>query len=222
MLVTSRSYVEYEAMFDLTELPGTELPDSVLDCCAGGSEFVAEAAARGADAVAVDPAYGLPPGELAEVVRRSLPVTAGIIEDHADRFVWHWYGSPGRKHRLRADAAERFVADLAAAPGRYVEGSLPDLPFADRRFSLVLCSHLLFTWAGHYDRDWHLAALRELVRVSRSEVRVFPLVAQGAGDPVPYLPELLDQLAADGIRHEFRKVPYEFQLGADSMLVLTR
>jgi len=29
-------------------------------------------------------------------------------------------------------------------------------------------------------------------------------------------------LAADGVRHEIRKVPYEFQQGADEMLVLTR
>lgn len=217
MLITSRSYAEYEAMFDLGDLPG-----SVLDCCAGGSGFVAEAAARGVDSVAVDPAYGLPADELVDAVRRSVPATAGIIADHAERFVWHWYGSPERKHELRVAAAERFAADFATSPGRYVPGGLPKLPFPDGRFDLVLCSHLLFTWSDQYDRDWHLAALRELARVSRSEVRVFPLVRQGDGEPVPYLPDLLDRLTTDGIRSEIRKVPYEFQVGADRMLVLGR
>lgn len=198
----------------------SDLPVSVLDCCAGGSGFAAEAAARGVDAVAVDPAYGLPAAELVDAVRRSLPATAGIVDGHAENFVWHWYGDPERKHRFRVEAAERFLQDLAATPQRYVAGSLPDLPFEDDRFELVLCSHLLFTWADRFDRDWHLAALRELIRVSRSEVRVFPLVLQGAGEPLAWLPELLDCLAADGVRNEVRKVPYEFQAGANEMLVL--
>jgi hypothetical protein len=214
VLVTSRSYVEYEAMFDLTELP-----DSVLDCCAGGASFTAEAVERGVDAIAVDPAYELPAAELVDTVRRSLPATAGIVDEHAGSFVWNWYGSPERKDELRIEAADRFLQDVSIAPERYVPGSLPKLPFGDGRFDLVLCSHLLFTWADKYDRDWHLASLRELVRVSRSEVRIFPLVQQGAGDPVDYLPDLLAELA--GVTSEIRKVPYEFQAGADEMLVLS-
>lgn len=215
MLVTSRSYAEYEAMFDLTELPG-----SVLDCCAGGAGFTAEAAARGVDAIAVDPAYELPAAELVDTVRRSLPAGGAIVDEHADRFVWKWYGTPAHKDDLRIEAADRFLQDVSIAPERYVPGSLPELPFDDRRFELVLSSHLLFTWADKYDQDWHLAALRELVRVSASEVRVFPLVQQGAGEPVTYLPELLTEL--EGVTAEIRKVPYEFQVGADEMLVLSR
>jgi hypothetical protein len=215
LLVTSRSYAEYEAMFDLTELPG-----SVLDCCAGGAGFTAEAAARGVDAVAVDPAYELPAAELVDTVRRSLPAGGAIVDEHADRFVWKWYGTPAHKDDLRIEAADRFLQDVSIAPERYVPGSLPELPFEDRRFELVLSSHLLFTWADKYDQDWHLAALRELVRVSASEVRVFPLVQQGAGEPVTYLPELLKEL--EGVTAEIRKVPYEFQVGADEMLVLSR
>ncbi|TCC53588.1 hypothetical protein E0H75_07850 [Kribbella capetownensis] len=215
MLVTSRSYAEYEAMFDLRELP-----DSVLDCCAGGASFTAEAAARGVDAIAADPAYELEPSELVDTVRRSLPATAGIVDEHQGSFVWHWYGSPERKDQYRIEAADRFLQDVSVAPERYIAAGLPELPFGDRRFDLVLCSHLLFTWADKYDRDWHLAALRELIRVSNAEVRIFPLVLQGAGEPVAFLPEILDEL--DGITWETRKVPYEFQVGANEMLVITR
>lgn len=215
MLVTSRSYEEYEAMFDLKQLP-----DSVLDCCAGGASFTAEAAARGVDAIAADPAYELEPAELVDAVRRSLPATSGIVDEHQGRFVWHWYGSPERKDQYRIEAADRFLQDVAAAPERYVAAGLPELPFGDRRFELVLCSHLLFTWADKYDQAWHEAALRELIRVSSAEVRVFPLVMQGAGESVPYLRELLEGL--EGVTYEIRKVPYEFQVGADQMLVITR
>ncbi|MGW1347000.1 class I SAM-dependent methyltransferase [Kribbella sp. NPDC002412] len=215
MLVTSRSYAEYEAMFDLTVLP-----DSILDCCAGGSSFTAEAAARGVDAIAADPVYELEPAELVDTVRKSLPAGSGIVDEHAGSFVWHWYGSPERRDELRIDAADRFLQDVATAPQRYIPAELPDLPFGDRRFELVLCSHLLFTWADTFDRDWHLAALRELIRVTNSEVRIFPLVLQGTGAPVGFMPELLDAL--DNITWEIRKVPYEFQAGANEMLVLTR
>ena len=215
MLVTSRSYAEYEAMFDLTELP-----ESVLDCCAGGASFTAEAAARGVDAIAADPAYELEPAELVDTVRRSLPATSGIIDEHSGSFVWNWYGTPERKDQYRIEAADAFLQDVSVAPERYVAAGLPELPFGDRRFELVLCSHLLFTWADRYDRDWHLASLRELIRVSNHEVRIFPLVMLGAGDSVPYLPELLEAL--DGVTWEIRKVPYEFQVGANEMLVLTR
>jgi ubiquinone/menaquinone biosynthesis C-methylase UbiE len=121
---------------------------------------------------------------------------------------------------LRIEAADRFLQDVSIAPERYVAGSLPELPFEDERFDVVLCSHLLFTWADKYDRDWHLAALRELVRVSRREVRIFPLVNQGSGEPVEFLPDLLEALRP--VTSEIRKVPYEFQVGADQMLVLTR
>jgi ubiquinone/menaquinone biosynthesis C-methylase UbiE len=202
-------------MFDLTELP-----ESVLDCCAGGASFTAEAAARGVDAIAADPAYELEPAELVDTVRRSLPATAGIVDEHAGSFVWHWYGTPERKDQYRIEAADRFLQDVAAAPERYVAAGLPELPFEDRRFELVLCSHLLFTWADKYDQDWHLAALRELIRVSNREVRIFPLVMQGAGEPVPYLQELLDAL--EDVTCTIRKVPYEFQAGANEMLVITR
>src|SRR6059058_2522930 len=74
-------------MFDLKELP-----DSVLDCCAGGAGFTAEAAARGVDAIAADPAYELDHPELVDSVRKSLPATSGIVDEHHGSFVWHWYG----------------------------------------------------------------------------------------------------------------------------------
>jgi len=214
MLVTSRSFAEYEAMFDLTTMPA-----SVLDCCAGGSGFTAEAARRGVDAMAADPVYELPAVELVEAVRRSAPAAYGIIQNNADHFVWDWYGSVEARDAMRSEAAEAFVRDLADNPGRYVAASLPDLPFESGQFELVLCSHLLFTWADKFDLEWHLQALRELVRVSDGEVRIFPLVLQGPGTPVPFLPELLERL---GLPAEIRKVPYEFQAGADEMLVVSK
>jgi hypothetical protein len=52
VLITSRSYGEYRAMFGLT---ADDLAGGVLDVCAGGSSFIAECSARRVPAWAVDP-----------------------------------------------------------------------------------------------------------------------------------------------------------------------
>lgn len=212
MFVSSRSAAEYRAMFDLA--PG-DLTGSVLDCSAGGSSFTAETEGW---VVAVDPAYALGRREVVERVRAGLGEGVRIIDENSDRFEWDWYGSPGRRAEMRRAAAERFVADLQERPERYVAGALPDLPLCSGGVDLVLCSHLLFTWADQLGEEWHRRALAELVRVARREVRVFPVVVQGTGEPVAFLDGLRDELHALGHHTELRDVPYRFQRGGDQML----
>jgi SAM-dependent methyltransferase len=204
-------------MFDLDE---DALGGAVLDCSAGSSSFVAELRERGGDATAVDPAYALSRAELATVANRSLDDGDRIIQRHDDRFLWSWYGTPEHRHRLRSTATERFLRDILEHPVRYVAGALPRLPFADRSYDLVLCSHLLFTWSNQFDDVWHLAAITELLRVARREARIYPLVVQGSGDAVPFFAELVSILDAAGHGVEIRHVPYAFQRGADAMLTV--
>ena len=217
MLVTSRSFEEYVALFALDP---HRLPGRVLDCSAGASGFVAGATGRGVDAVGVDPAYRLGAAELAGSAGEGLAGAAAVVAANPDRFVLDWYGSPERQRELRRTALEAFLADYDARPHRYVAAELPQLPFADASFDLALCSHLLFTWAHLLDEDWHEAALRELARVAR-QVRVFPLVHQGSGGPVAFLGSVLERLANDGrLATRVVRVPFAFQVGADEMLVV--
>ena len=206
VLVTSRSAAEYRAMFDLS--PG----GSVLDCCAGGSSFCAETS----DVIAVDPAYAMGYASLSRLVRVGLADGDRIIAANVERFEWSWHGDIAACAAIRTTAAELFLADLRARPSRYVAAALPCLPFASDSFDVTLCSHLLFTWANQLDEPWYLRALRELVRVARFEVRVFPLVLQGSGAAVPFL----DRLRASLPPSELRDVPYRFQRGAHQMLVI--
>jgi SAM-dependent methyltransferase len=216
VLVSSRSYAEYRAMFGLAPV---ELAGSVLDCGGGGSSFAADTPGR---VVALDPAYGLAPGDIAVQVRAALSDGDRIIDAHADRFDWGWYGGPARRAEMRRAAAERFLADLRERPERYVAGALPHLPLASASFDLVLCSHLLFTWSDQLDEDWHRRAIADLVRVARRQVRIFPLVVQGTAEPVAFLDVLRAELHAAGHRCDVRQVPYRFQRGADRMLVIDR
>jgi hypothetical protein len=214
VLVTSRSAAEYRAMFDLAPDDPT---GPVLDCCAGGSSFAAE---TDGPVIAVDPAYALGRAELAVRVRSALDEGDRIIEQNSDRFEWGWYGSPGRRADMRRAAAELFLADLKGRPERYVAGALPHLPLSSGSVDLVLCSHLLFTWADQLDEHWHRRALAELVRVARRQVRIFPVVVQGTGDPVAFLDVLRAELHARGHHSHLRDVPYRFQRGGDQMLLI--
>jgi hypothetical protein len=213
-LISARSFAEYRAMFALT---GSDLSGSVLDCPGGASSFTALANQAGASAIAADPVYAQPRDSLAllavaETQRGSTHTAAG-----ADRYVWDFYGDLDGHARVRRMSAEAFSHDLIAHPARYVPASLPRLPFPDGRFDLVLSSHFLFTYADRLDLEFHRAALRELHRVARREVRVFPLLEQG-GRPVPAL--LSGLLATLDIPHRIQRVSYEFQRGGNEMLVL--
>ena len=217
MLVTSRAYDEYVAMFALDD---HDLAGSVLDCSAGAAEFAAIAAAKRCRVVAVDPAYAMQRTALVEQAKADMERGSHIAHEHPDRFTWRWYESPDRRAMLRQRALARVATDLVVSPARYVAGQLPQLPFRTAAFDLALCSHLLFTWGDELGQAWHVAAVTELARVAR-EVRIFPTVLQGAGDAVPFWDDMITELAEAGLRTELRKVGYEFQIGADQMLLVS-
>ena len=106
---------------------------------------------------------------------------------NAEEFVWTSIPSVEELGCRRMAAMETFLDDYEAGKveGRYVNGSLPVLPFADDAFDLALCSHLLFLYTMQLGEAFHRSAVRELRRVAR-EVRIFPLLALG-GERSPYV-----------------------------------
>ena len=217
IIITSRGFDEYRAMFDLAGVPLAER--SILDCPGGASGFPARARALGARVVSVDPAYAIPPAELIPRARRDTLHGNQYVRDHPDLYVFEWFADADDHAVSRLASLEAFAADFGGPDDRYVPALLPHLPFPDASFDLVLSGHLLFTYPDHLDEAAHRAALRELVRVSRREVRVFPLIDTTATGS-PYLDDLRRALAADGAETELRRAPYEFQRGAHTMLVI--
>ena len=59
---------------------------------------------------------------------------------------------------------------------RYVPVTLPSLPFKDDEFDLILSAHFLFMYADRLDYPFHLSTVKELLRVSKEEIRIFPLL----------------------------------------------
>ncbi len=214
------SFAEYRRFFalDAATLSGR----AILDVAAGPSSFAAEAVRRGHDVVAVDPHYGLEPGELARRVRADCAHMHAQIRRQPQLLRLRSFPSLEAAEASRRRAARCFLADFPAgfATGRYIPGSLPALPFLDRQFDLVLCAHLLFTCAHRFDFEFHLAACRELVRVGRGEVRLHPVVGCD-GRTHADLGRLRRALAEGGIRSSLVTTQYEFFAGTRPTLVLT-
>jgi SAM-dependent methyltransferase len=216
-----RTLTEYAQFFAL-DLPALKRRD-VLDVAAGPSSFVAEACARGIDAVAVDPLYGESPEALAGQVHLDYERMLVQMRAKPTLFRMKAFASFDAAEADRRLAAQRFLSDYGThwLHGRYVGGSLPRLPFFDDSFDLVLCAHLLFVYAGRFDFEWHVAACRELARVSAGEVRIHPLCGAD-GRPYPKLAALRRELRAAGIESETVRTDYEFFVGSGTMLVLRK
>ena len=217
VFISARTFEEYRAMFALSE---HDLSLRILDCPGGAASFVAGAGARGTDAVAVDPQYGPGREALGPLALRENEHRHAEVVGRAEDFVWTWFGGPHRYTRLRSRSARDFTADIAARPGRYVLGSLPNLPFADRAFDLVLSSHLLFSYGEQMDEDFHRDALLELVRVSRGQVRLYPLFLHTSHKRYPALDRMREMLAGYGVPSRVERVDYAFDPGDEEMLVL--
>lgn len=156
---------------------------------------------------------GWAPARTATVATR--PVAASPARPRA------YFASIDEAEVERRAAAQRFFADYEAhfVHSRYIGATLPRLPFLDGAFDLVLCAHLLFTYARRFDFEWHLAACRELARVSAGEVRLHPVCGPD-GRRYPELERLRRELLARGIASRIVPVAYEFFVGSSAMLVL--
>ena len=172
---------DYEAMFAvrLDDLAGRR----VLDCPSGPGSFVAEANARGVQVIGVDPLYEQPLETLVERGSSDVAYTIERMQRNAASFAdidLHAYAVS--KLRALVRFARHF--EQGRSRGLYVAAKLPQLPFADGHFDLALSAHLLFTYSdpasggllpdSPFTLEWHLAAVRELLRVTRGEVRLYP------------------------------------------------
>ena len=121
--------------------------------------------------------------------------------------------------RIRMAAMEEFLRDFTSgkAQGRYVDGELPRLPFADGEFDIALCSHLLFLYSEQLSENFHIASIRELCRVA-AEVRIFPLLELGS-TASRHLKPVQRYLSEKAYDVALVPVDYEFQRGGNQMLV---
>ena len=208
-----RVATDYEAMFGVRvdDLRGLH----VLDCPSGPGSFVAEANARGVRVVGVDPLYEQPLAALVERGTNDVAYTIERMQGNAAQFAdidLHAYAES------KLHALERFAAhfETGLAQGLYVAAKLPHLPFPDGHFDLALSAHLLFTYSdpasggllpdSPFTLAWHMAAVRELLRVTRGEVRLYPTTTRWT-TPCrhPYAEAIERDCAARGLKVRYER-----------------
>lgn len=224
--MTCRSFQEYMDMFQLTE----ELlaKGRILDVAAGASSFTAKANLKGFLAQAVDPLYALESQAIYEHGMKETNEATRKLSSLTHVYDWTYYGSSESHHQNREQSLELFAKNYQTnqegiESSRYIEGKLPQLPFEDNQFSLVLCSHFLFLYEEQFDAAFHLQAIRELVRVCQPYGRIllYPL-ATFKRVLYPHLDDLITQLTSDGVQVELLATPFRFLKGATHFMQITK
>lgn len=214
-----RSFSEYQRMFALTE---DEYRGRILGCGDGPAAFNAEATRRGAQVVSCDPLYQFSAAQIRQRIDAVRDHVLDQTQRNRDTFVWTEIVDIEQLARVRMAAMDCFLADYEAgrAQGRYIDASLPELPFADGAFDLAISSHLLFLYSGQLSESFHRQAITELCRVA-GEVRIFPLQTLACTES-PHLNSAMEAAAQAGFAARVEQVPYEFQRGANQMMRLVR
>jgi SAM-dependent methyltransferase len=213
-----RSFDEYVSMFSLSE---GDLKKRILDCGAGPASFNCILTRQGGKVVSVDPIYKFSANEIRQRIEETYEEILEQTRKNMNEFVWSHIGSVEELGRVRMEAMEEFLSDyqIGLKEGRYIEASLPVLPFHDREFEIALCSHLLFLYSEQLSEDFHIDSIKELCRVAQ-EVRIFPLLELGSRKS-RHLEPVLKRLKQQNYSVKIVPVNYEFQKGGNEMLIVS-
>lgn len=216
-----RTLSEYVKFFDLDLYQWQKC--KILDCPAGAASFVAEVHQLGIEAVACDLLFNLDESTLKAKGQADLAHVMERLADVTHNYNWDFYQSIEKLNKCRQIALDKFLADYpnGRQTGRYIQASLPKLPFSDRSFDLVLSGHFLFLYNDCFDYSFHWQTILELYRVCSQEVRIYPLQGKDA-QVYPLLNDLINDLNHQGISAEIVNVPWQFLKGSNQMLRLWR
>jgi len=165
-----RSLNEYKSMFSLTD---SDLDKKILGCGDGPASFNSELTESGGNVVSVDPVYQFNTLQIRSRIDEVYPRIMAEMKKNIDDYIWKDIVSIEALGKTRMSSMEAFLDDYETGKklGRYIEASLPTLPFEDKAFDLALCSHYLFLYSEHVDEALHIDSMLELCRVAQ-EVRI--------------------------------------------------
>jgi hypothetical protein len=212
-----RSYEEYIAMFDLTD---SELKLGILGCGDGPAGFNAELTRRGGHIISADPIYAFGAAQIKNRILTTYETVMTQMRKNQADYIWEAIPSVEELGRVRMSAMNAFLSDYETgkSEGRYIAAELPSLPFESGKFDIALSSHFLFLYSNHLSAEFHLQALKEMLRLAR-QVRVFPLLTL-AGTRSPHVSFIMQLIEKLGFSTEIKRVPYEFQRGGNEMLLI--
>lgn len=219
VVLLGRTLDEYRRYFalDLESLRG----QAVLDVASGVSSFCAEANGIGLNVTAFDSIYGFPAEQILSRCEVDLDHVVNAVRD-LKTYRWDFYQSPENLRKFRERAYRTFLGDYRAhRKSRYIAGLLPALPFCDGQFDLTLVSYLLFVYEDQLDYEFHKRSVLEIMRVTRGEARLYPLVSFEA-TRCGYLDRLKDDAELSHLAFEEVTTDFEFLLNSNYYLRVFR
>lgn len=212
-----RSFSEYKEMFSLSS---DDLRKKILGCGDGPACFNAELSTNGGNVISIDPIYQFSAVQIQSRIEEVYPRIMDQVSRNKEDYVWANIRDVKELGEVRMEAMKTFLSDYenAQETGRYLNASLPTLPFENAEFDLALCSHYLFLYSDHVNQEQHVASMKELCLVAK-EVRVYPLLSISNNKMSPHLAPVMEALEEGGVNVSLVSVKYEFQKGATEMLV---
>jgi SAM-dependent methyltransferase len=218
VVLLGRTLDEYRRYFalDLETWRGK----AILDVASGVSSFCAEANQLGLNVTAFDAIYDLSADEIQPRCEMDLDHVVNAVRD-LKTYRWDFYKSPENLRTFRERAYRTFLDDYRARrAGCYVPGLLPTLPFRDGQFDLTLVSYLLFAYEDQLDYEFHQDSLLEIMRVTRGEARLYPIVSFEAVRS-SYIDRMRGDPELKHLRFQEVRTDFEFLLNSNFYLRVT-
>jgi hypothetical protein len=212
-----RNYEEYCRMFDLSPV---DLKKRILGCGDGPASFNSICNMNGGNVISLDPIYSLSKEQISERIRITFDNVISQTRKNLDKFRWDEIGSVEALGKIRMNAMNQFLEtyEHGKENGKYVFGTLPQIPFPDDSFDISLSSHFLFLYSENLNYEFHYDSICEMLRIS-SEVRIFPLLDVNARKSA-YVDRIIRDLHQYNV--ELRKVKYEFQINGNELMIISK
>ena len=170
-----RNLQEYKQMFSLSN---QDLQSKILGCGDGPSSFNFEITKQNGNITSIDPIYQFTKNEIQERIDKTSKTVSEQVIANQDDFIWKNIKSVDELINIRLTAMHDFIEDYQDGKNekRYIHQELPKLTFENDSFDLVLSSHFLFLYSKHLDLQFHVDSILEMCRISKKEVRIFPLL----------------------------------------------
>jgi len=222
IVIIGRTFSEYTAIFDLDEKRPPQ--GKVLNAAGGVSSFTMEACEQGWNVLSADPVYCFESDEIAGKCEKDLEYTLEKAEKGMSH-VFNWgrpFANLEEVRAARKKAYTLFLQDFAKNRWRYIDAKFPYTPFIKTdNFEMSLVSYLLFFYDKYLNYDTHVKILKELLRVTTGEVRIYP-VTNMVFQESPFVERAMNDPAFSGVSFQTRKTEYEFIKGSDTMLVMRK
>ncbi|MBF0463622.1 MAG: hypothetical protein HQK88_04595 [Nitrospirae bacterium] len=218
VVLLGRVFDEYYHMFNLRDISQSDT--SILDVASGVSSFCAEANAKGYNVTASDVIYNHLPEEIYEKGLSDVEEIMKKMPSVAHNYNWEYFKDIDALKATRLNALTLFIEDYKEFRNkRYLNVEYPFSNFLENQFDITLVSHFLFLYEDLLDYKFHKDTIKELAKITKNEIRIFPLVNL-QGITSRYISQLMSDIELQSLEFTIIKTDYSFIKNGNEMLAI--